>query len=65
MPFLFLLVMLLEFAIPLGVVIFCLVSLFSAFKAARAKRYTHAIGLSVPFALVVVGVAAFIVWFHA
>lgn len=43
----------------------CLAALLSAVRAAKAKRYAEAIGLSVPFALAVVGVAVFIVWFHA
>ncbi len=65
MPFLFLLVILLEFAIPLGVVIFCLASLFSAVKTAKAKRTAKAVGFSLPFASVVFGVAVFVVWFQA
>lgn len=61
----FLLFILLELAVPLGIVVFCLASLFSAFKAAKNKKYDEAIELSVPFVLLVVGVAAFMVWFHA
>ena len=60
----FLLAILLQLAIPLGVVVFCLASLSSAFKAAKNKNYAEAFGLSLPFALVVVGVAAFMAWLH-
>lgn len=61
----FLLFILLEFGIPLGIVVFCLIRLFSAFKAAKNKNYAEAIELCMPFALLGVGVAAFMVWFHS